>query len=130
VYPRQGFGLLTNRQVDVNTGSIQVICSFPNPQNILRPGQFGRLRAAPEIRRGAVLVPQKAVSELQGNYQVVVVGADNKVSIRAVKVGDRVGPMWILENGVKPGELVIVEGLQKVQDGETVRIKPLQAKGD
>jgi RND family efflux transporter MFP subunit len=130
VYPHQGFGLLTNRQVDVSTGSIQVICSFPNPQNILRPGQFGRLRAAPEIRRGAVLVPQKAVSELQGNYQVVVVGADNKVSIRAVKVGDRVGPIWILESGVKPGELVIVEGLQKVQDGETVRIKPLQAKGD
>jgi RND family efflux transporter MFP subunit len=130
VYTHHGFGLLTNRQVDVSTGSIQVICSFPNPQNILRPGQFGRLRAAPEIRRGAVLVPQKAVSELQGNYQVVVVGADNKVSIRAVKVGDRVGPMWILESGVKPGELVIVEGLQKVQNGATVRIKPLQAKGD
>jgi RND family efflux transporter MFP subunit len=130
VYPHKGFGLLTNRQVDISTGSIQVVCSFPNPQNFLRPGQFGRLRAAPEIRRGAVLVPQKAVSELQGNYQVAVVGADNKVSIRAVKVGDRVGPMWILESGVKPGELVVVEGLQKVQDGTTVRIKQLQAKGD
>src|SRR5580704_16273503 len=130
VYPHKGVGLLANRQVDVSTGSIQIVCSFPNPQNTLRPGQFGRLRAAPEVRRGAVLVPQKAVSELQGNYQVAVVGADNKVSIRAVKVGDRVGPMWILQSGVKPGELVVVEGLQKVQNGATVRIKQLQAKGD
>ena len=130
LYPHKGFALLTNRQVDVSTGSIQVVCSFPNPQNILRPGQFGRLRAAPDIRRGAVLVPQKAVSELQGNYQLAVVGGDNKVSIRAVKVGDRVGPMWIAEGGVKPGELVVVEGLQKVQNGATVKIKQPQAKGD
>jgi RND family efflux transporter MFP subunit len=130
VYPHKGYGLLTNRQVDVSTGSIQIVCSFPNPQNFLRPGQFGRLRAAPEVRRGALLVPQKAVSELQGSYQIAVVGADNKVSIRAVKVGDRVGPMWIVEGGVKPGEQVVVEGLQKVQNGATVKIKQPQAKGD
>jgi len=130
VYPHKGIGLLTNRQVDTATGSIQVVCSFPNPQSFLRPGQFGRLRAAPDIRRGALLVPQKAVSELQGSYQVAVVGADNKLSIRAVKVGDRVGPMWIVESGVKPGELVLVEGLQKVQNGATVKIKQPQAKGD
>jgi RND family efflux transporter MFP subunit len=130
VYPHKGVGLLANRQVDVSTGSIQIVCSFPNPQNFLRPGQFGRLRAAPEVRRGALLVPQKAVSELQGSYQVAVVGADNEVSIRAVKAGDRVGPMWILEGGVKPGEQVVVEGLQKVQNGATVRIKQPQAKGD
>jgi len=130
VYPHKGTGLLANRQVDVSTGSIQIVCSFPNPQNFLRPGQFGRLRAAPEVRRGALLVPQKAVSELQGSYQVAVVGADNKVSIRAVKAGDRVGPMWIVEGGVKPGEQVVVEGLQKVQNGATVRIKQPQAKGD
>jgi RND family efflux transporter MFP subunit len=130
VYPHKGTGLLANRQVDVSTGSIQIVCSFPNPQNFLRPGQFGRLRAAPEVRRGALLVPQKAVSELQGNYQVAVVGADNKVSIRAVKAGDRVGPMWIVEGGVKPGEQVVVEGLQKVQNGGTVKIKQPQAKGD
>ena len=130
IYPHKGFGLLTNRQVDVSTGSIQIVCSFPNPHNFLRPGQFGRLRAAPEIRRGALLVPQKAVSELQGSYQIAVVGADNKVSIRAVKVGDRVGPMWIVEGGVKPGELVVVEGLQKVQTGATVKIRQQQAKGD
>jgi RND family efflux transporter MFP subunit len=130
VYPHKGTGLLANRQVDVSTGSIQIVCSFPNPQNFLRPGQFGRLRAAPEVRRGALLVPQKAVSELQGSYQVAVVGADNKVSIRAVKAGDRVGPMWIVEGGVKLGEQVVVEGLQKVQNGGTVKIKQPQAKGD
>ena len=130
VYPHKGIGLLTNRQVDVSTGSIQVVCSFPNPHNILRPGQFGRLRAAPEIRRGALLVPQKAVSELQGSYQVAVIGSDNKVSIRAVKIGDRVGAMWIVESGVKPGELVVVEGLQKVRNGATVKTKQPQARGD
>jgi membrane fusion protein (multidrug efflux system) len=130
VYPLKGMGLLTNRQVDVTTGSIQVVCSFPNPQNFLRPGQFGRLRAAPEVRHGALLVPQKAVSEQQGSYQLAVVGPDNKVSIRAVKVGDRAGPMWIVESEVKPGERVVVEGLQKVQNGATVKIKQPQAKGD
>jgi len=130
VYPYKGTGLLANRQVDVSTGSIQIVCSFPNPQNFLRPGQFGRLRAAPDIRRGALLVPQKAVSELQGSYQLAVVGADNKVSIRAVKIGDRVGPMWIVESGVKPDELVVVEGLQKVKNGATVKIKQPQAKGN
>jgi RND family efflux transporter MFP subunit len=131
VYAHKGVGLLTNRQVDVATGSIQVVCSFPNPKNTLRPGQFGRLRAAPEMRNGALLVPQKAVAELQGTYQLAVVGADNKVSIRAIKVGDRVGPLWIVESGVRPGELVIVEGLQKVQNGSTVKIKQAApAKGD
>jgi membrane fusion protein (multidrug efflux system) len=130
VYPHKGMGLLTNRQVDVTTGSIQIVCSFPNPQNFLRPGQFGRLRAAPDVRHGALLVPQKAVSELQGSYQVAVVGADNTVSLRAVTVGDRAGPMWIVESGVKAGEQVVVEGLQKVQNGATVKIKQPQAKGD
>jgi RND family efflux transporter MFP subunit len=131
IYPYKGFGLLTNRQVDTTTGSIQVVCSFANPKNALRPGQFGRLRAAPEVRKGALLVPQKAVTELQGTYQLAVVGADNKVSIREVKVGDRVGPLWIVERGVKAGELVIVEGLQKAQNGSTVKIKQAApAKGD
>ena len=131
IYPHRGRGLLTNRQVDITTGTIQVVCSFPNPQNLLRPGQFGRLRAAPDIRRDALLVPQKAVSELQGTYQLAVVGTENKVSIRAVKLGDRVGPMWIVESGVKPGELVVVEGLQKVQNGSTVKIKQAAvAKGN
>jgi RND family efflux transporter MFP subunit len=131
IYPYKGSALLANRQVDASTGSIQIVCSFPNPKNMLRPGQFGRLRAAPEVRRGALLVPQKAVSELQGTYQLAVVGADNKVSIRAVKVGDRAGTMWIIESGVKPGERVIAEGLQKVGNGSTVKIKQAApAKGD
>jgi RND family efflux transporter MFP subunit len=131
VYPYRGTGLLTNRQVDITTGTIQVVCSFPNPRNLLRPGQFGKLRAAPEVRHNALLVPQKAVNELQGTYQLAVVGGDNKVSIRAVNVGERVGPMWIVESGVKPGEQVIVEGLQRVQNGSTVTIKPSAlAKGN
>jgi RND family efflux transporter MFP subunit len=131
IYPHKGAVVITNRQVDTATGSIQIVCSFPNPKNTLRPGQFGRLRAAPEVRNGALLVPQKAVTELQGTYQLAVVGTDNKVSIRAVKVGDRIGPLWIVESGVKPGELVIVEGLQKVQNGSTVKIKQAApAKGD
>jgi len=130
VYPHKGVGLLTNRQVDVSTGSIQIVCSFPNPQNFLRPGQFGRLRAAPDVRHGALMVPQKAVSELQGNYQLVVVGADNKASIRPVRVGARVGPMWIIESGVMAGETVVVEGLMKVQNGAAVKIKQAQTKGE
>jgi RND family efflux transporter MFP subunit len=131
IYPYKGSALLTNRQVDTATGSIQIVCSFPNPKNALRPGQFGRLRAAPEVRNGALLVPQKAVTELQGTYQLAVVGVDNKVSIRAIRVGDRVGPEWIVESGVKAGELVIVEGLQKIQNGSTVKMKQVQpAKGD
>jgi membrane fusion protein (multidrug efflux system) len=123
VYPRKGTLLLTDRQVDVTTGSIRLVCAFPNPNNILRPGQFGRVRAAGETRTGALLVPQRAVTELQGSYQVAVIGSDNKAAIRPIKVGERVGTMWIIEGGVKPGELVVVEGLQKVRDGSTVKIK-------
>jgi RND family efflux transporter MFP subunit len=124
IYPHKGTLLLTDRQVDVTTGSIRLVCAFPNPKNILRPGQYGRVRAAGEVRKGALLVPQRAVTELQGSYQVAVVGNDNKVSIRPVKVGERVDSMWVLESGVKPGEAVIVEGVQKVRDGSTVKIKP------
>lgn len=123
VYPQKGTLLLTDRQIDVTTGSIRMVCAFPNPRNILRPGQFGRVRVATDVRTGALLVPQRAVTELQGSYQVAVVGSDNKVNIRPVTVGDRVDTMWILEGGVKPGELVIVAGLQKVRDGSTVKVK-------
>jgi RND family efflux transporter MFP subunit len=132
VYPQKGRLLLTNRQVDVTTGSIQLVCAFPNPNNILRPGQFGRVRAAGETKTGALLVPQRAVTELQGTYQVAVVQGDNKVALLPVKVGERVGTMWIIESGVHPGDLVVVEGLQKVRDGSPVRIKQTAsgAKGD
>jgi RND family efflux transporter MFP subunit len=132
VYPEKGKILYTDRQVDITTGSIRVVSSFSNPNNILRPGQFGRVRAATENVKGALLVPQRAVSELQGTYQCAVVGEDNKVSLRPVTVGDRVGTMWIIQSGVKAGESVIVEGLQKVRDGSVVKPKQSNsvAKGD
>jgi RND family efflux transporter MFP subunit len=122
-YPHMGKILYTDRQVDITTGSIRIASSFPNPENILRPGQFGRIRAATEQVNGALLVPQRAVNELQGTYQLAVVGEGNKVSIRSVKVGERVGEEWIIQEGVKPGEMVIVEGLQKVRDGSVVKPK-------
>jgi RND family efflux transporter MFP subunit len=125
VYPYKGKILYTDRQVDLTTGTIRVASAFPNPDNILRPGQFGRVRAATEVVNDAMLVPQRAVTELQGSYQLAVVGEGNKVSIRSVKVGERVGEQWIIESGVKPGESVIVEGLQKVRDGSTVKPKPV-----
>ena len=132
VYPHKGRVLSTDRQVDVTTGSIRLVSSFPNPNNILRPGQFGRVRAAAETRIGALLVPQRAVTELQGTYQVAVVGEGDKVNVRAVQVGDRVGGMWIIQSGVKAGELVIVEGLQKVREGAVVKPKQSspEAKGN
>ncbi|MBV9888839.1 MAG: efflux RND transporter periplasmic adaptor subunit [Acidobacteria bacterium] len=123
VYPHQGRILYTDRQVDITTGSIRIASSFPNPENILRPGQFGRIRAATDQVNGALVVPQRAVNELQGTYQIAVVGEGNKVSIRSVKVGERSGESWIIQDGVKPGEMVIVEGLQKVRDGAVVKPK-------
>jgi RND family efflux transporter MFP subunit len=120
VFPHPGKFILADRQVDPTTGTIRVAAAFPNPENVLRPGQFGRLRATIAVKRGALLVPQRAVTELQGSYQVAVVGADRKVAIRSVKVGPRVGTMWVIEDGVSPGEQVVAEGLQKVRDGAQV----------
>jgi RND family efflux transporter MFP subunit len=125
LYPERGWILLTDRQVDVTTGSIRIVSAFPNPKNILRPGQFGRVRAATTTRQGAMVIPQRAVTELQGTYQVAVVGSENKVSIRLVKVGERVGTLWIIEEGLKPGERVVVEGVQKVRGGAIVNPKPI-----
>jgi RND family efflux transporter MFP subunit len=127
VYPSKGRVLYTDRQVDITTGSIRVVSAFPNPKNFLRPGQFGRVRASTYTRTGALLVPQRAVIELQGSFQLAVVGRDNKVSVRIVKVGERVGTEWIIDSGVKQGEMVIVEGVQKVRDGVSVNPKPLTA---
>ncbi len=127
VYPEKGKILYTDRQVDITTGSIRIVAAFSNPNSILRPGQFGRVRAATETVKDALLVPQRAVTELQGTYQLAVVGDGNKVNVRSVKVGDRVGSMWIIQSGVKPGELVIVEGLQKVRDGSVVKPKQSSA---
>ena len=121
-YPKKGKFYAADRHVDAATGAIRLAGVFPNPDNVLRPGQYGRVRFVSYIRPGALLVPQKAVTELQGMYQVAVVGSDGKVSIRTVQVGERTGPMWIIEQGVKPGERVVVEGVQKVRDGMPVKI--------
>ena len=114
----------TNRQVDQNTGTIRIAALFPNPGSILRPGGYGQVRAVTRIQTAALLVPQRAVSDVQGTYQVAVVDKDDKVSIRTVKVGDRVGSMWIVTDGLKPGERVVAEGVQKVGPGVHVNPKP------
>jgi membrane fusion protein (multidrug efflux system) len=124
VYPRRGWLFLVDRQVDVKTGTIRVAALFSNPGNVLRPGQYAKLRAAATIRQGALLVPQRAVSELQGSYQVAVVTPENKVEIRPVTVGERIGSQWIIAQGLKPGERVIAEGLQKFKAGAPVRPAP------
>ena len=124
VYPDKGKFYLADRQVDQKTGSIRLAGIFPNPGNVLRPGQYGKVRAITSTRESAIVVPQRAVNELQGGYQVAVVDANNKVNFRSVKVADRTGSDWIIEEGLKPGERVIVEGLQKVRSGAVVETKP------
>src|ERR1700681_3560301 len=106
-YPRDGTFYFADRQVNQSTGSIRIAALFPNPGNILRPGGYGKVRAITRIQGGALLLPQRAVSEVQGSYQVAVLDSENKVSVRNVKVGDRVGNMWIIADGLKPGERVI-----------------------
>ena len=123
-YPRDGTFYFADRQVNVGTGSIRIAGLFSNPGNILRPGGYGRVRTAVRVQKDALLIPQRAVSELQGAYQVAVVDGENKVSIRTVKVGDRVGSQWIIADGLKPGERVVAEGVQKVRPGAQVKPKP------
>jgi membrane fusion protein, multidrug efflux system len=124
VYPRLGRFLFVNREVDSRTGTIQVRCEFPNPGNVLRPGQYARIRAVTEIRKGALLIPQKSVSELQGIYQVGVVTPDDKVTIKTIQLGPLDGDMWVVESGLGPGESVIVDGLSRVRTGMTVSTSP------
>jgi len=123
-YPQKGSFFFADRQVDPKTGAIRLAGIFPNPGNVLRPGQYGRVRAVTSTKEEALLVPQRAVTELQGSYQVAVVGADNKIEIRSVKVSDRTGTMWIIEDGLKSGEIVVAEGTQKVKPGTVVNPKP------
>lgn len=123
VYPKRGTFSLADRQVDLRTGTIIVQGVFPNPENILRPGQYAKIRVAAETRQGALLVPQQAVQQLQGSHQVAVVGNDNKIDIRPVKVGEQVGNMWIITQGLKPGERIVVVGVQKVKTGMVVNPK-------
>jgi membrane fusion protein, multidrug efflux system len=125
VYEQPGRIYFADREVNPATGAIRIAGVFPNPNNLLRPGGYGRIRASVNTRNGALLVPQKAVIELQGSYQVAVVGDDNKVNIRPVTVGERVGKSWIVTQGLKAGERVVVEGLMKVRDGSPV--KPVSA---
>ena len=124
IYPRKGSFDHVDRQVDQKTGAIRIAGVFPNPGNVLRPGQYGRVRAVTATRNDALLVPQRAVIDLQGSYQVAVIGSGNRVEFRPVTIGDRINSMWIIEGGLKAGETVLVEGLQKVKPGVVVNPKP------
>lgn len=126
-YGYKGKILFADRQVDQQTGTIQVVGAFTNPGNILRPGQTGRIRAVTELRKSALLVPQRAVTELQGGYQVAVVGAGNKISVRTVQVGETVGTQWIISKGVEAGQRVVAEGTGTVRDGMVVTPEPYPA---
>jgi RND family efflux transporter MFP subunit len=130
IYPQKGKILLADRQVDPNTGTIRIVAAFPNPGNLLRPGQYGRVRVETNIKKGALLLPQSAVAESQGSYQVAVVGSDHKVSIRNVKPGQTVGTMWVIGEGLKPREQVVVEGPQKLKEGTLVTPKPAHLSGE
>ena len=123
VYPHKGKFYALDRSLDPRTGSIRYYVTFPNPGNILRPGQFGKVRFVADMKKGAMVIPQEAVNELQGNFQIAVVDQDNKVSIRPVKMGERIGAMWEVTEGLKPGDKVVVEGLQKAREGSTVTAK-------
>ena len=127
-YPHEGTVYFADRQVNQGTGAISIAGLFPNPGNILRPGGYGKVRTAKSVQKDALLVPQRAVSDLQGGYQVAVVDRENKVSIRPVTVGDRVGTEWIIAEGLKQGERVVVEGVQKVRPGMQVNPKPFAAE--
>jgi len=129
VYSHKGWVVLADRQVDVKTGTIRLAGAFDNPGGILRPGMFGRVRAVTGIAKAALLVPQRSVVEAQGSYSVVVVDSNNQASIRPVKMGERVGQMWVITDGIKPGEQVIAEGMQKAKEGSTVRTKQFNSAG-
>jgi RND family efflux transporter MFP subunit len=124
IYSHEGVFYFAGRAVDQNTGSIQLAALFPNPGNVLRPGQYGKVRGVVRTQKAALLVPQAAVTDLQGSYQVDVVGGDGKIAIRPVKVGDRIGTTWIIEDGLKPGERVVAQGQQTLRPGTSVQAKP------
>jgi len=128
-YPHSGRVLFADRQVDQQTGTIRIAAAFPNPGDILRPGQYGRVRAVTAIRNGALLIPQRAVTELQGSYQVAVVEPGDKIAIRSVEVGQRVGTMWVINKGLTAGEQVVAEGTLKVRDGSVVTPVPFNPSG-
>jgi RND family efflux transporter MFP subunit len=120
VYAHKGRILWTDRQVDTNTGTIRLVAAFPNPGNVLRPGLYGRVRIQTSFKKNALLVPQSAVKEIQGGYQVALVGLGNKTTIRPVKAGAKTDTMWVIDEGLAPDDQVVVEGVAKVKDGTTV----------
>ena len=128
VYPEKGHFILLDRQVDVTTGTFRLGAVFPNPNNLLRPGLFGKVRATVELKKGAILVPQRAVTEIQGRYLVAVVTSDNKIDLRQVVPGERIASDWIINDGLKSGEVIVVEGTQKVRPGSPV--VPKHASGN
>ena len=131
VYRQKGKIVLTDRQVDTATGTIRLVAAFPNPGNILRPGQYGRIRIQTSVKKGALLVPQSAVKEIQGGYQVALLTADKKANIHPVKAGEKVGTMWVIDDGLKLSDQVVVEGIANLKDGTAVAPKPakIQAEG-
>ena len=123
-YPHPGRISFADRQVNTQTGTIQMVGEFPNSKNLLRPGQYARVQAPTGSIRGALLVPQAAVSQQQGTYQATVIGADNRAQLRTVQVGPRVGTLWVITAGLKPGERVVAVGAEKAKDGEPVNPAP------
>jgi membrane fusion protein (multidrug efflux system) len=130
LYPHKGRFAFADRQVSVKTGTITVATYFPNPGNLLRPGQFARVRAALRVQKDALLVPQRAVTELQGGYQVAVVDGDDTVRIRPVKAGERWGRLWVIDEGLAAGERVVAEGVQMVKEGMKVHPVPFTPAKD
>jgi membrane fusion protein, multidrug efflux system len=127
-WPHKGEFFVADRQVDVRTGTIRVAATFANPENILRPGQFARVRARMALKKDALLIPQRAVSETQGKYLVAVVGPENKIAIKQVKAGERYGQLWVIEEGLTAGDKVVAEGIQKVRDGLAITPKPFETQ--
>lgn len=128
LYNQKGTFELADNQIDPKTGTIKIAALFPNPDKLLRPGLFARVRAQVTTKAGALLVPQRSVTEMQGRFQVAVVGSDNKVDIRTVKAAERVEKLWVIDEGLKPGERIVFEGVQKVRPGMTVQVKPTGAE--
>jgi len=120
IYPKTGQIYAPDRAIGPTTGALRLEALFPNPDYTLRPGEFVRVRVKFDVQHGALLVPQRAVSELQGAYQVAVVDADDKVHFQPVTVGERSGSLWIINHGLEPGQRIVVEGLQKIREGVLV----------
>ena len=126
-YPQEGEFYFADRQVNENTGAIQLAALFPNPGNVLRPGQYGKVRAVVRTQQSALLIPQAAVTEQQGSYLVAVVEKDGRVALSSVQVGERTGTMWVIRSGLKPGDRVVVEGQQNLRPGMQVQTKPFKS---